>query len=202
MRNRPAKHIAIIFILLSFFFLLTFANIVTNRSKEKVPAPPKTPARQLHKTSLKDVISLDWNKNLLDIAAVYPNGEMDRKSPEEKSLSCYKIDVNLTDLDESVRLAFYQNEDFITGNSQKNVSLRKITFTARSPGEQKQKFDSISDVIQSFKPVIPPDQDQASYDAAYMIMDPDLSGGTMIILNMKENVSNPVHVTISRLSRK
>ena len=188
----------IIFLFIPIILLLSiFTKNLINQSKNVVYVPSKMEINPLIETSLKDVVFLDWNKSLLDIAEIFANGEMNRKSPKENILANYRIDAKLMDIDESVKLTFHQNEEFIRGDSQTNTSIRNITFIAQSPDEQRKKFNSICDFINSFKQRIFPIKNQNSYDVSYNIYNSDNSGGTSISVKMETNKNNPIYLTIT-----
>ena len=157
--------------------------------------PSKITITPLIETSFKDVVFLDWNKSLLDISKIYPKGEMNRKSSKENVLSNYRIDARLTDINESVKLTFHQNEEFIGGKSQNNFSIRQITLIAQTPDEQRKKFNSICDLISSLEERIIPIKNQDTYDVSYNIYNSDNSGGTTISLKIEANHNNPIYVT-------
>lgn len=122
---------------------------------------------------------------------------MERKPPKKKVLSSYSIDAKLSDINESVILTFHQNEEFIRGKSQNNFSIRKLTFVAQSPDEQKRKFKSICDLVSTYGQKIMPFDGTETYDASYSIYNSDNKGGTSINLKMGENINNPIYVEIS-----
>ena len=191
------KKVIIFFSILIIFFLSIFIKNIINQPKNIVYVPSNISTNPLTETSFKEVVFLDWDKSLLDIAKIFPKGEMNRRSPKENILSYYSIDVSLKDINESVNLTFHQNEEFIRGESQNNISIRKITFIAQSPDEQRKLFHSICDLISSFKQGIVPIKGESSYDVSYSIYNSDISGGTSIGLKIVNNINNPIYVDIT-----
>ena len=191
------KKLIIFISILIIFFLSIFIKNLISQPKNVVYVTSKITINPLIKTSFKDVVFLDWDKSLLDIAKIYPKGKMNRKSPKKNILSYYSIDVRLTDINESVHLAFHQNEEFIRGESQNNISIRKITFIAQSADEQRKKFNSLCELISSFKQGISPIKGESTYGAYYSIDNSDNSGGTNIGIKMESNINNPIYVDIT-----
>jgi hypothetical protein len=197
LKTVPMKKFIIILISLTIFILLIFTVTLINQPKNVFYVPSEITINPLIETTFKDVVFLAWDKNLLEIAKIYPKGEMNRKSLNERILAYYSVDAKLTDINEAVTLTFHQNEEFIRGKSQNNFSIRKITFIAKSPEEQRKKLNSICALVRSFKEGILPIKGEKTYDVSYSIYNSDNTGGTSIGLKMGKNKNNSIYVDIT-----
>ncbi|MFC1807887.1 hypothetical protein ACFL0T_05925 [Candidatus Omnitrophota bacterium] len=123
------------------------------------------------KTTIKDIVSLSWELDLLQIERIYIGGKVHRRGADEKIASYYEVKAKLKDLNLPVKLRFHQKEEYIGKQYNKYNTdffvLKQIIIDSPSDEFINTKFSEISMHIRHVYPKsyreVPESKDKASY---------------------------------------
>jgi hypothetical protein len=187
------------------FLALSSTDTNLARSQNKGQGEGQTDIENLEpqiNTSLKEIIDLDWSKDLMEIADIYPGGKLVRGDAEKRRLAFYSVDVKLWDLDTDATLFFNQNEEYILDKSQENISHRVVTLKNLSHASQKQKFDELIQIIRNLHHRVFRTKNPQLVDETFVIYDYFGRSGIKIDIEIDNNRTKNliIHITQKRSS--
>ena len=109
--------------------------------------------------------------------------------PKKRTLSFYRIKVNLTDVNELADLTFHQNEEYIRSQSKDVFNIRQLHFNCHTADDQEAKFESLCAHVKSLDSKVYALLNPKHADASYSIYDSDGKGGIEISIDMSDKVS-------------
>ena len=151
--------------------------------------------------TLKAVIELDWDRNLLEVPSIFPGGHLIRGDVKRKRLACYRVASKFTDIKAEGNLWFHQSEKGIQNRAEKHVTLKKVVISNASPDEQDRRFDEICAYIKGMHQHVFTTLNPVRCDAEFTI-DP-LSRDKYPIISITKNYpsANTLDLAIQQVKR-
>jgi len=108
---------------------------------------PDNPVRIPKATlNLKDVILVQWDKDVSEISKIFPGGKLIQWQFDEREMNVYWIDTMLSDVDSKAKISFQRNEN----NSGQLVTHRTVQLKVSSTGEVENKYEQIISTLPSY----------------------------------------------------
>jgi len=143
--------------------------------------------------SLKDVIFLEWNKNISEISKSLPGGKINQRKFDGREMNVYWIDAILVDIDSKAKISFQRNEN----KSGQFVTHRSIHLTANSTDAIESKYGQIISIISSYGRKIINFGKSKYMDSTFQLEDDDGSGGFKLDFR-KDLKSMAIRVDVTR----
>jgi hypothetical protein len=183
---------AILIILVVVFAIVFFQTLHDQSASSEVGK--KRPSQQpLLPMNLKDVIFLDWDKNISEISKSLPGGRLTQRKSDGLEMNVYWIDAILADIDSNAKISFQRNEN----KSGQFVTHRSIQLTANSTDEIENMYGQIISTLPSYGRKIINFGKSEYMDSTFQLEDVDGSGGFQLDFR-KDLKSMAIRIDITR----
>ena len=120
-------------------------------------------------TTIKEIIALDWDKNLTEMPSLFHGGQMRHGDIKSKRHACYAVAAVFTNINAEGTLRFHQSAKDIYKGSLIPLSGIGIALNSASPEEQERMFNDACAQIKSIHKYVFTDSNPSNCDAAFTI---------------------------------
>ncbi len=153
------------------------------------------------KTTLKAVIDLDWDRNLLEMPALFPGGQMRRGDIESKRHACYTVAITLTDIGAEGKLWLHQSEEYIQTGAGRHLTHRIVVINNASQDEQDRRFNEICTYIKGMHQHVFTTINPSHSDASFTIDPLSRDEYAMISIKKDHPQANTLSLEIQQATR-
>lgn len=143
--------------------------------------------------NLKDVILLEWDKEVLEISKAHPGGKLTQRKFEGREMNVYWINTILADVDSNAKISFQRNEN----NSGEFVTHRTVQLEMNSTDEIENKYEQINSILNSYGRKIMNIGKSKYMDSTFHLEDVDGLGGFQLDFR-KDLKSMTIRIDVTR----